>query len=235
VKKGRVISQDPEAGERVEEGSIVTLTVSKGVEMGTVPDVVNLKEAEARQAIIDAGFEPDLLPPKFSSEVPHGRIISQSPKAGEELELGSKVSYVPSSGTQTKAVPDVVGQGVDTAQANLAEAGFLVSVTEDYSDTVAPGVIISQNPTAGTKVEVGSTVTIVNSLGKKIVEVRVPSLIGVSPETAQTFLQNSGLTWTIVYKKTNNTGLVVAQNPAAGKTVTEGTQVTITVDADPPQ
>ena len=247
VEKGLIISQDPAGGDRVvkalpedaEEGAEevyppVNLVVSKGVEMGEVPDIVGMTEGEAREALKKAGFEADPQPAQNSSTVPAGKVISQDPKAGTELEKGKKVSFIPSRGAEIVPVPNVVGSDTATAEGTLATAGFFMEVAEEHSDTVAEGLIISQNPAAGIKTEKGSTVTVVRSLGKKIVPVSVPNVIGVRADTAQTLLQNAGLTSTLIYKKTNNTGNVVGQDPAGGTSVNPGTAITLTIDADAP-
>ena len=247
IEKGLIISQDPPAGERVvkevpedaEEGTEevyppINLIVSKGVEMGVVPEIVGMSEADARAALKEAGFDADPQPAQNSSTVPAGKVISQDPAPGTELEKGKKVKFVPSRGAEIVAVPDVTGNDTATAEGILANAGFFMEVTDDYSDSVAEGLIISQNPGPGIKTEKGSTVTVVRSLGKKIVPISVPNVVGVRADTAQTLLQNAGLTSTLDYKKTNNTGNVVSQNPTGGTSVNPGTSVTLTVDADAP-
>jgi len=234
VEAGSVISQDPKGGTRAELGSTVVLTISLGKEMGLVPEIVGLTEAEAKELLREAGFEADPQPGTNSATIAAGSVISQDPPAGTELEKGTKVAYVPSLGAEIVGVPDVRGLDVATAESTLIAAGFAVAVSEDHSDTVGEGLVISQNPSTGVRVEKGSTVTIVKSLGKKIIDVVVPNVVGVRGDTAQTLLQNAGFASTIVYKKTNNTGNVVSQNPGAGETKPQGTTIALTVDADPP-
>jgi serine/threonine-protein kinase len=180
----------------------------------------------------EAGFEADPQPAKYDAAVEGGRVISQDPAAGTQLAKGAKISYVPSMGTETREVPNVVGQDAGAAESTLINAGFAVSIAESHSDTVAAGVIISQNPNGGTKVEVGTTVTITKSLGKKAIEVTVPNVVGLRMDTAQTILSNAGLHWSVTYKKTNHTGNVVTQSIAAGTKVPEKTNVILTVDAE---
>jgi hypothetical protein len=69
------------------------------------------------------------------------------------------------SGSGLVTVPDVVGDAQAAGTAELEAALFVVSVSEDYSDSVAVGNIISQQPTGGSQAAQGSTVTIVVSLG----------------------------------------------------------------------
>jgi len=65
------------------------------------------------------------------------------------------------------AVPDVVGMPQDEAESVITSAGLAVgTVTHDYSDTVAAGLVVSQTPVGGTAVPIGSAVSIVVSLGK---------------------------------------------------------------------
>jgi len=235
IEAGHVISQDPKAGERAEEGSTIKLVISLGVEMGIVPELYGLTEAEAKELIGEAGFQADPQPGINSAEVAPGRVISQDPPAGTELAKGSTVAYTPSLGAEVIEVPSVIEMDSVTAENTLVASGFFMTILEDYSDTVAAGLVISQNPGAGTRVEKGSSVSVVVSLGKKVVEIEVPSVVGVRVDTAQTLLKNAGLNSTIEYKKTNNTRNVVTQNPASGAKVPEGTTITLTVDADPPQ
>lgn len=67
-------------------------------------------------------------------------------------------------------VPDVVGETQAAGTATLEGAGFVVSVTTAYSDSVAEGLIISQSPEGGEFAASGSTVTITVSLGPQIVD-----------------------------------------------------------------
>jgi len=235
VEAGKIISQNPKEGDNVEEGTAVNVVVSLGQEMGVVPDLFDLSEAAAKDVLREAGYEPDPQPAVYNASVTAGNVISQDPEAGSSLALGEKVSYIPSLGAEVVGVPSVLGMDIVTAENTLIAAGFTMATLQDYSDTVAEGLVISQNPAAEVRVEKGSSVTVMISLGPKIKDVTIPDVIGVRAGTAQTLLQNAGLTSTITYKKTNNTGNVVAQNPGSGGVVPEGTSISLTVDADGPE
>ncbi|MFF0719201.1 Stk1 family PASTA domain-containing Ser/Thr kinase [Verrucosispora sp. NA02020] len=89
--EGQVLAIDPGVGERVEEGSKVTLTVSKG-NVVRVPDVANLTEDEARKRLRDAGFEVRV---ELGREVPAdqaGRVLDQNPNANTQRTKGSRVT-----------------------------------------------------------------------------------------------------------------------------------------------
>jgi eukaryotic-like serine/threonine-protein kinase len=88
---GTVIEQDPAAGERLAKGSAVDLVVAKAA---TVPDVVDMTEAEARTAIEDAGFEVRLREQAVTDPDQDGVVLDQDPPAGESRPRGSRVRIV---------------------------------------------------------------------------------------------------------------------------------------------
>ena len=81
VPTNEVISQDPEAGEDVREGTTVTVKVSGGKGTAAVPDVVGQSHDDAEQAVKDAGFKATVTE-AFSDSVPEGNVISVSPEPG---------------------------------------------------------------------------------------------------------------------------------------------------------
>ncbi|HVM41360.1 MAG TPA: Stk1 family PASTA domain-containing Ser/Thr kinase, partial [Acidimicrobiia bacterium] len=164
VPENQVFAQDPEAGEKVDEGDVVVVRVSQGVGSAPVPDVIDREFEAAEEILEDAGFDVRRAA-EFSDEVEEGRVIRTSPEAGEEAELGTTVTVVVSSGSEPVEVPNVVGQSAVDAAETLAAAGFDVETTRQPSDSVAEGDVISMNPAAGTQAERGTTVTIVVSSG----------------------------------------------------------------------
>jgi serine/threonine-protein kinase len=164
-QRGRVLEQDPEAGERVEEGSPVTIIVSRGPQPVPVPDVVGLTEEEARAELEDAGFEVGSVTPRESEEE-EGTVVDQSPSGGTEARPGSAVELVVSSGPATVAVPDVICQDIDSAQADIESAGLdFVHSGFEFSDECPPGTAASQNPGPNTEVEPGTNVRVKESQG----------------------------------------------------------------------
>ncbi|HEU4656749.1 MAG TPA: Stk1 family PASTA domain-containing Ser/Thr kinase, partial [Capillimicrobium sp.] len=158
--EGRVLRQDPQPGVEAEEGSEVTLTVSDGPGMATIPDVSGEKRKAAIKQLEDAGFEVRERE-ESSDTVDAGRVVSTSPAAGALAELGSEVTVVVSTGPPLVAVPDVVGDDEDSARSALETAGFSVDVTEQESETEEPGTVLSQDPAGGEEATEGSTVTLV--------------------------------------------------------------------------
>lgn len=233
VDPGTVVAQDPEAGTKAREGSNVTLTVSLSAEMATVPDIVGKTEEEARAAITDAGFTADPQPTQASADVPAGSIIEQSPSGGEQAPKGSAISYVVSRGVETGQVPNVIGLKGTTAKTNLEAAGFTVTVEEDYSSSIAAGIVISQNPNAGLTVGAGTEVVITVSKGAQPSLVTVPDVVGENYKTATSKLKALGFKVDITYEADTNNGTVLDQDPPAGTQLEKGSTVSLIVDATP--
>ena len=92
----------------------------------------------------------------------------------DRLEPGDKVVLQVSGKDAGIVVPDTYNKPLAEAVASLEGEGFRTEKKEGYSDTVAKGNVMSQNPEAGTNAERGSTVTIVISKGPQESKVQVP-------------------------------------------------------------
>ncbi|MEN6429394.1 MAG: PASTA domain-containing protein, partial [Coriobacteriales bacterium] len=230
--EGEIIRQDPAAGTRVESGTAIDIVVSAGVAQVKVPEVVGMTEADAIATIEAAELEVALpITREFSKEVPEGMVISVEPGAGATVPKGSKVVLVISKGTELAKVPNVIGKKKADAEAALKEAGFKVKVTEDYSDSVAKGVVISQNPDPDVSFDVGSTVTIVVSKGPDLVG--VPDVTDMTEADAIADLEAKDLVANVVYEISPDVGIVINQDPLPGAKVPRGTTVTIVVGRAP--
>ncbi len=232
VPAGQVIDQSPVANASAEKESAINLTVSKGAKMVVVPKITGLPEDEAIKLITDAGFTPEPQPDVYDAKVEAGTVIRQVPDAGVELEEGGAIQYVVSRGVETIEVPNVVGKKRATAEANLREAGFKVSITEAWDEKVAAGLVISQNPSKGLQVAKGSTVTIVVSKGPE--RIPVPDVIGSTEADATAKLEAAGLKVTVVYEMHAGNGTVLQQSPSPKTQVARGTTVQIVVDGGTP-
>jgi hypothetical protein len=137
-----------------------------------VPDVTGMTETRAGTALADAGLVAGKVTQVQSTEGPEGTVVAQSPDAGQMVQEGSEVdlqvvaSPSPSpSAPAAVAVPDVEGSSQADAEARLTAAGFTVVVSQEQSDTVPAGSVVSQDPQAGVVATQGSTVRIVVSTG----------------------------------------------------------------------
>jgi beta-lactam-binding protein with PASTA domain len=94
-----------------------------------------------------------------------GLVISQDPADGGTVDIGTDVDFVVSLGPEPVLVPDVVGETQEDAETALEADSFVPHVVEQYSESVAEGLVILQSPIAGAASTEGATVTIYVSLG----------------------------------------------------------------------
>ncbi len=228
-EKGYVMAQDPKNGEKVKKNTQITLDVSTGKtdEQVEVPNVVGQDEADAQKTLEDAGFKVESAA-VYSSQ-PQGEVVSTDPEAGTQAAKGSTVTIQVSKGEQKISVPDVRGTDENTAKSTLSGAGLNVTVTTDYSDSVAQGNVISQDPSGGTKVDAGANVNIVVSLGSR--PVSVPSVVGVSESNARQLIASAGLSvGSVTYREDSApAGQVISCDPGVGASVSRGASVNLVV------
>ena len=189
-----------------------------------VPDVTGLPAAEGQAAIEAAGLVA-ATEDQPSDEVEAGLVVETSPAAETEVEPGSTVTMIVSTGPSTIPVPDVVGQAAADAQTALEAVGFAVTTTEQASDDVEEGLVISTNPVAGTEVAPGTTVDMTVSTGPE--DVVVPEFIGLAIDEATALAEEVGLTITFVEDPDapDANGIVVDQTPEPGELAEFGSEV----------
>src|SRR6202166_1175545 len=215
VATGKVISQDPPSGNSVAQGSCVTLVISSGPQMVTVPNVEGLTQDAATTAITAAKLTMGAITQQSSNMVTTGNVISQDPASANSVAQGSPVNLVISSGPQMVTVPNVEGLTQDPATTAITAAKLMVgTVTQQTSNTVAAGNVISQDPANGSSVAQGSPVNLVISSGPQIVT--VPNVEGLT-DAATTAIAGAKLTVGTVTQQSSNTvaaGNVISQDPA---------------------
>ncbi|MFI4911535.1 MAG: PASTA domain-containing protein [Sedimentisphaeraceae bacterium JB056] len=133
-----------------------------------VPDLVSLSQSAAEQDILDAGLVLGTVGEVYSDTIDAGLVINQNPAAGELLPEAALVALTISKGPEPVIVPNLSSLIQNDAQTAIIAAGLSVgSITEQYSSTVAAGLVISQSPLAGESVAPGSAVDFVVSLGQE--------------------------------------------------------------------
>jgi eukaryotic-like serine/threonine-protein kinase len=160
VEEGLVIYSEPSAGTTRTHGSAVTLFVSAGPKLARVPILVGSQRRLAVQQIRARGLIPSVAEEESAS--PAGEVISQSPSAGSEVEPGSTVSIVVSSGEAQATVPNVIGRLRSEAVQAIRDAGLSPTVEEEETEVAGKvGRAIDQFPTPGSELAPGDTVTVV--------------------------------------------------------------------------
>src|SRR4029450_3950611 len=108
----------------------VTLTVSSGIGAVDVPLVVGQQEADARNVLIQAGFQVQSRD-QNDEEKPVGEVLSQDPAGNTKAPKGSTITLTVSSGPADRNIPDVTGKTVAEASNQLGQAGFKVTVSSE--------------------------------------------------------------------------------------------------------
>jgi beta-lactam-binding protein with PASTA domain len=233
VVAGNAIKTDPAAGESVEPGATVTLTVSKGPRQAAVPDVVGSVLAEAEAAIADAKLSVGVVD-VVDDRSPRNTVLSQDPGAGTRMDQGSAVNLIVSSGPANVIIPAVQGQSGADAQAALEGEGLVVEVQERTNATVPAGDAVKTDPGDGTEVEVGSTVILTVSRGPK--QVTVPGIVGLPEADAITAIEAAELQSGERSEANDENvapGAVIGQDPAEGTVLDKGSNVDYTVSLGP--
>jgi eukaryotic-like serine/threonine-protein kinase len=228
---GEVSGQDPAAGSELEAGGEVTLTVSSGEQRVEVPEVVGLTEADARSLLGDAGFRDIRPEPVFDPDAEAGEVVAQNPAAGDEAPLSATITLQISQGAEERPVPELAGRTATEAEGILAQQGFEVAQALENSTTVPQGTVIRTNPSVGTVLEVGETVTLVVSAGRE--QVIVPNVVEKTEDTARQELGLAGFEIEVTDQPlpagSPDDGRVLAQSPGGGQRADVGSTVTITV------
>jgi len=182
VQPGHVATQSPASGTTATVGFAVALTVSKGEQLGKVPNTVGLDQSDAVSVLTAAGLKSKVATAS-SASVPAGTVISQAPVAAAPAVAGTTVNLTVSIGapaTPKATVPNVVGMGVLKAIGDIRAAGLKVAIAWVPSDA-APLTVASQDPAAGSALDKGSQVTISITLPKFLLAQPQPATTAVTP------------------------------------------------------
>ena len=173
-----------------------------------------------------------------SGDYEDGEVMEQDPEADTEVKEGTRITLTIAEvdngdkGDETMvAVPSIIGKSYENAQSALRAAGLNVSRTEQSSETIAEGYVISCDPDVGTQVATGSTVNVVVSTGSANTNKTVPNLTGLTQDQAQAALEKVGLKLGSVTEEESSAqaGTVINQTVPYGTEVAAGTAVGITI------
>jgi serine/threonine-protein kinase len=159
---GTVLEQDPAAGDEVDRGASVDLTIVEAPDQVAIPDLEGSSVEEAQAALIDLGLEPSGPVEEPSETVDAGSVTRTDPASGEEVEPGSTVTIFVSTGAEQVEVPEVRCQSFGSAQNELSQAGLnpVISSETVAVNTACPlgNKVAEQDPAPGTQVDPGTTV-----------------------------------------------------------------------------
>jgi len=222
---GTVLAQHPAPGTTLPIHSSVALTISKGPQPVSVPELTAMTLSAATQLLHQQHLQIDVGERDPSDDIPANEVMSQSPASGSSLAPGTTVTVRVSSGPAQFAVPDVGGRTIDAALATLQAAGFRTNIEYVDDASSSGGTILKQNPDAGTQVRRDATITL-----SVAVTGLVPDVGGKSPNDARALLQDAGYkVGNIAYTQEGTEGTVVRTEPAAGTELHPGETVMLFV------
>ncbi|MFJ4687785.1 Stk1 family PASTA domain-containing Ser/Thr kinase [Streptomyces sp. NPDC091377] len=195
-----------------------------------VPNFIGLTEEDAKRQASNAYLETSVSK-KPCEDQPKGSVCSHDPAKDTEVDKGTTINLVVSTGAPKVAVPSVIGETLEDAKAKLEGDDYeFVVKTETKETTEEPNTVLEQDPGLGKEVEKGSTITL--TIAKEVEQATVPSVVGQSCEAAQAQLEANDLTGTCTEVPTtdqNQNGKVIETTPGAGSPVDKGSTVTLKV------
>ena len=241
IPADKILLQNPSNKEVqvMAKGGEIVVTICGGIEMITVPSVMDKNEEEAVRILEEKGFAV-VIKRERSTKTP-GAVIRQSleenvrvEKDGAEIELVISLGEAGVDTTIEVKMIDIVGMDYDEALEQMGQLNLYLVKKEEFSDTVPEGQIIAQAERKGKTLHQGDKIEVVVSAGIEMVE--VPDVEVKMSEDAIAELENAGLTYRIVqeYSSSYTKGQVISQDlkPTVGgkaNMVAKGTEITLTV------
>jgi len=211
----------------------VALLTGRGFDV-EVPDVIGLTQTKALLDL-EANRLEGLVRFGYSSTVPRGIVVAQSPRSGGTLRRGEQARLVVSRGPSRVVVPQVTGENEAQARRDLARVGLRVKIDRLNSETVDKDKVVRQNPQSGSVISGGDAVALSISLGP--VARIVPNVGGIALEGGLFNIGRAGLalgTTTQADDASVPAGAIVSTDPPAGATVARDAPINVTVSNGPP-
>ncbi|MDX3352129.1 Stk1 family PASTA domain-containing Ser/Thr kinase [Streptomyces sp. ME01-24h] len=222
--KDKVCKQSAEVNSKIPKDQTVTLQLSKGTEKVEVPDVAGDSFDEAESKLKEAGFEVDKQS-KTSSEK-EGTVLKQDPEGGAKRAKGTTITLTVAVAPEEVTIKDVSNKSEAEARQILLADGLKVTTTkEDSADHIA-GTVIRTDPTAGSTVKAGQTVTLV--LAQPPSTNAIPDLQGMTVAEVNGIAQEFGVTLQLAPGSSQDPNAIVRQqNPPKGTQMKPGDILTV--------
>lgn len=223
IPVGKVISSTPGGGGKVSKDGVVKLNISKGKERITIPSLVGITPDIAIQKLAELGLKIGETNEIFSAAAEKGFVVGTEPKISTEVKRNSIVNIFVSKGIEQVSLISYAGKSGEEALSELTNAGFDVVPAYKFSDSVLPGLVISQDPDSAAEINKGAKVTLNISKGPEFVF--IPNVISKTANQATLDLENKGLKVVVRGKGSK----VVSISPKQGSKVKAGSTVTISL------
>ncbi|KTS13215.1 PASTA domain-containing protein, partial [Microbacterium testaceum] len=238
IPAGTTVGSDPTAGSRLDKDTVVTVFVSAGPATHQIPELQGKSLDEVKGILGNAYVEVSNVTEEFANSAP-GTVLSASitPRSGGDaidctagctIYEGDAASLTTSLGS----MPDVSGLKTADAEGKLQSVGLKTTTSEEYSDSVASGVVIAiGDRDGGGNWRPGDTVTLRVSKGPQLFE--VPNVVGMTRDEAKSTLSAAGFrveylpSWDLF---PNNLTKVQSQDPSAESMVVKGTRVNLVLN-----
>lgn len=197
-----------------------------------VPNLTNHSRVDAESSLGNLGLKSEVENELYNSDVPAGYVINQSPEAGEAVREDFTVMLTLSLGPQKVKVPNITHKEVDEGSVFLENNNLkLGNIDYEYND-LPVGMIVKQNPDAGTQMEEGSLVNVIVSQGSKIETIIMPNVIGKSIDDVKETSKKLGLTINNIQYEFNDDyekDMVVFQSVSPGSEIKENSVFNVVV------
>ncbi len=225
-----VIDTNPGANASVSAGDEITLNVSTGPEQREVTDCKNLSYADCVQKLTSAGFGKFKQSQSPSTPDLKDKVLATVPPANQTSAITNEITIVVGSGPESKPVPDVKSQTVESATGVLTASGFTKVVTVDTDSPLPKGQVIGTVPPSGDIVPLDTVIQLQVSSGNEFI---MPDVRGGFWADVEPNLRN-GYGWTgqlirgpDVQNSGQKSNAVVTQSPAPGTPVKFGDPITL--------
>lgn len=168
-ERGTILSQSMQDGRKIKKSQTITLVISSGPELATIPETTNLDLTTAKQALKARGINWNIIY-KTDKEIASGHVITTNPPSSGTVVAGTEIDVYVSLGPEIVYVsyPDTKGYDLDTAKKKIEEAGLTVGEIKREDSTKPKNIVIDQSPDphSNTTIAKGTSVDLVVSTGE---------------------------------------------------------------------
>ncbi|MBS3810320.1 MAG: Stk1 family PASTA domain-containing Ser/Thr kinase [Halanaerobiales bacterium] len=168
IEEGHIVTQEPSPGERIKQTRKIVVSISKGPKVVEVPDFNNRPLRDAQVILENLGLSQEQIEYEYSEQIRENHIISQSPEAGSQIDVNTKIKLIVSNGPSPIMVkmPSLLGVEKDKAFELIKNKGLNVGRL-NYSESTRydENLIFYQQFSAGEEVPENNEVNLGISTG----------------------------------------------------------------------
>jgi beta-lactam-binding protein with PASTA domain len=202
----------------------------------TVPNFAKLSVAEAERAAVAQGLQTAIEGQFYNTEIPEGRIVSQTPPPGTRVRRGWRVRLAQSLGPQRTVIPDIVGQSPRAAELNVRQRGLeLGTVAEATLPDEPAQQIVAQSPPPNASGVQSPKVSVLVATQEEPPSFVMPNFVGRTLSEAESRIADAGFKVQVnSFSQPSSTpgakpSLVIRQVPVAGQRVNSQTVIQLEV------